>query len=178
MKLQNSYWGYSHGHLYVWWPIFKVLSRLQHSVSYCREHWPLRYHVLLVGSDEGSDQEREWEEQQIRMGVSAIQQVQGTSPFICCSWIYGTQNPVVHIYINCCPECRSILSKSKGMQKKTVLIGLILPLLSKDMSLVFSYINFDIMSLRLQKPYAGLFILCKMHPLYPNKSNCNVRPWS
>ena len=32
--------------------------------------------VLYVGSgDEGSDQEREWEEQQIKKGVSGIQQV-------------------------------------------------------------------------------------------------------
>ena len=31
--------------------------------------------IFVIGSDEGSDHEREWEEQQIRMGVSAIQQV-------------------------------------------------------------------------------------------------------
>ncbi|KAH3737767.1 hypothetical protein DPMN_044361, partial [Dreissena polymorpha] len=42
------------------------------------------------GSDEGSDQEREWEEQQIRMGVSAIQQANKYS---------NTQSPAyIHIY--------------------------------------------------------------------------------
>ncbi|KAH3737797.1 PAX3- and PAX7-binding protein 1-like [Dreissena polymorpha] len=34
------------------------------------------------GSDEGSDQEREWEEQQIRMGVSAIQQVSSSNDLL------------------------------------------------------------------------------------------------
>jgi hypothetical protein len=32
-------------------------------------------HCYIVGSDEGSDQEREWEDQQIQKGVSVIQQV-------------------------------------------------------------------------------------------------------